>query len=155
DRYLASARIDYAPGSGENRLMLRGAADRESRPDFLWTPYTQFIMPLSLNSLSAAFNWAFSSASGLTQEFRAGWNSDEARFNRPHPEVPSLLVEPPDKTILPGSPALYGFLNRDQDFELVENITLIKGRHLAKFGGGVLSHHVGGYLTLGRDRAYV
>jgi hypothetical protein len=153
DRYLALARADYAPGSGRNRLTARATVDRESRPDFFWTPYPQFVMPLSLNSLSAAVTSTFSSSSGLSQEFRAGWNSSETRFDRPHPEVPTL--QSGDFTILPGSPAVYGFLNRARDFEVVENISWIKGRHLPKVGGGVLAHHVRGYQTLFRDRMYV
>jgi hypothetical protein len=153
DRYLALARADYAPGSGKNRLTARVTVDRESRPDFVWTPYPQFVMPLALDSFSAAFTWTFSSSSGLSQEFRAGWNTDEIRFNRPHPEVPTL--QSGDGTILPGSPAVYGFRNQARDFELVENIAWIKGRHLPKVGGGVLLHHVAGYQTLFRDRLYV
>jgi hypothetical protein len=152
DRYLAMARADYAPGSGKNRLTFRTTVDRENRGDFLWTPYPQFIMPLSLNSLSTAIAWTYSSPGGLSQEFRAGWNANEIRFDRPHPEVPTLHSS--DHTILPGSPALYGFLNRARDFEFVENIAWVKGRHLPKFGGGILFHHVKGYLTLAREGIY-
>ena len=151
-RYLALARADYAPGSGKNRLTGRAVVDRENRDDFLWTPYPQFVTPLSLNSLSTAITWTYSSPSGFLQEFRGGWNSNEIRFDRPQPQVPTLRSF--DGTILPGSPALYGFLNHARDFEFVENITWVKGRHLPKFGGGVLFHHVQGYLTLGRDGIY-
>jgi hypothetical protein len=149
---LGLARLDYTSGSGKHKLMARVASDREGRPDFIWTPYPQFVMPLSENSLSTAATWTFASASGISQELRAGWNSGETRFDRPNPEVPTLASS--DGTILPGSPAQYSFLNRARDFELVENVALFKGVHLPKFGGGVLLHHVGGYLTLARDRIY-
>jgi hypothetical protein len=153
DDYQALARIDYPPARRGHRLLARMVATGEDRPDFLWTPYTQFSMPLSQKSISTAAAWDYTRPGGFTQELRAGWTAHDLRFDRPHPEVPTL--ESSDQTLLPGSPAFYSFLNRDRDLELGDSIGWITGRHLLRVGGGLLLHHLDGYLTAGRDRKYI
>ena len=56
-----------------------------------------------------------------------------------------------DGLTLPGTPFFYSYQNRSHDVEINDNLTHEQGRHVVKFGGGVLLRHLDGYLTTGRD----
>jgi hypothetical protein len=152
DRYLALPRLDYLSKGGTHRITARAAVASVSRPDFFWTPYKDFITPLTQDTLGIAATSTYAFRPNWTNEARFGWSSDDLRFDRPHPEVPDLVSS--DRTTLPGSDAFYSFRNRSRSFEVVENLIWARGRHIFKFGGEALVRRIDGYLTAGRDSLF-
>ena len=167
DRYLTLGRADWVSPSGAHRLMGRVAVARLSRPDFIWYPYEDFISPLKQPTLSLALSHVSVVGPALTNELRFGWSRDDLRWDRARPDIPTLGVGttlqaagdvPEDRlrrTLLPGSPAFYGFRNRTRNWELNDNLLWVRGRHLLKVGGGLLARTIDGELTAGRDGRYL
>ncbi len=153
DRSLALERIDWRPAGGRHHVMGRLSLARLSRPDFIWTPYPQFVSGLNQNTTGVAINWQSALTPRLTSEARFGWASDDLGWDRARPEIPTLF-ETFEGTVLPGSPAFYEYRNRTRHFEAVENVVWATGRHIAKFGGGFLIRSIDGFLTAGRDGLY-
>ncbi len=152
DRYLALPRADYVSPGGAHRLLARVALAALRRPDFIWTPYPDFVSPLRQESISAALSLTSTLSPRLTNEARLGWSLDDLRWDRAHPEVPVLASN--DAT-LPGSPIFYGYRNRSRGWEFADNMIWGAGRHVAKAGGGVLLRSLTGHLTAGRDPQYI
>jgi hypothetical protein len=148
NRHILLPRIDYHPGGGAHRLFVRAAVNRLDRPDFVWTPYREFITPLDQRATSVAGGF-ISSLGRMTNEVRTGWNVYDLRLDRRWPEVPTLASR--DDTILPGSPASYSIRNRSRNIEILDNLVRIGGKHIIKFGGEYLGRFVDGYLTPARD----
>jgi hypothetical protein len=149
NRLLASPRLDYLAHNGTSRFLFRSGISREGQPDFGWTPYREFITPFVSNAMSLGGSWLSSWSSSLTNEARAGLSTDEAHFNRPHPEVPILATG--DGSVLPGSPLPYSYRNHGRNIEVADNFSRTSGRHAIKFGGGFLIRTVTGYATAGQD----
>jgi Carboxypeptidase regulatory-like domain/TonB-dependent Receptor Plug Domain len=158
NRLLVLPRIDYVNRDGQTRLMTRLAISRLERPDFSWSPYSEFTASLRQNAVSAGANWLASFSPSLTNELRAGWSVDELGFDRPHPEIPTLLIGISDSgrapPLLPGSSLYYSYLNRGRTFEANENLTWSSGRNVLKVGAGALIRYLDGFLTAGRDGFY-
>jgi len=153
DRSLALERMDYVSPTSGYRLMSRFAMARLARPDFIWSPYKDFISGLEQNSYSLALTGIASLRAGMSNEARFGWSTDDLGWDRAHPEIPTLASF--DQTVLPGSPAFYAFRNRSRSWELVDNLIWAQGRHLIKLGGGFLFRRLDGFLTAGRDGRYL
>lgn len=147
--WLATPRADYLRHDGADRFMFRASVERNHQPDFGWTPYPDFVTPLTTNSTSVAGTWLHSFNPGLTSEARIGFTADLIGFNRPHPDVPVLISG--DGAWLPGSPLPYSFQNQGRNIELVENLILTRGRHVFTAGGGFLARTLTGYVTAGQD----
>jgi hypothetical protein len=150
-------RIDYNSRDGLNRIMGRVAISRLSRPNFIWTPYKDFVSGLNENTLGVAVSYVRALRPGLMNEAKLGRTSDDIGWNRPHPEIPTLVS--PDATgggllYLPGSPAFYAYSNQNQTWEMLDNLTWTHGRHVFTAGGGALLRSSNGYLTAGRDGLY-
>ena len=153
DRSLALKRADYISPGGGHRVMGRLAVARIERPDFIWTPYKDFVSGLRHNTYSLALSHVASLRPSLTNELRFGWSTETLGWDRAHPEIPTLASG--DGTILPGSPAFYAFRNRSRSAELVDSLTWAQGRHMVKAGGGLLFRRLEGFLTAGRDGRYL
>ena len=151
-RYLALPRLDWVSRDGGHRVLGRIAASGVRRPDFVWTPYPDFVMPLRQDTLGVALVSTLALRPTWTNEAKLGWSLDPLRFPRPHPEVPSLRSF--DGTVLPGSPAFYGYRNRSRSWQLEDNLVWAGGSHVLKLGGGLLLRGLEGYLTAGRDGLY-
>jgi hypothetical protein len=149
DRTLLLQRIDYQPENSRHRVMARFVLADVSRPDFSWTPYADFVSGLTQDSYSAAFSLTSYYTPRLAGETRAGWTRDDLNWDRPHPDIPTLVSA--DGTALPGSLLAYAHRNKSDSVELVENLTWSAGRHVVKIGGGVLLRRLDGALTAGRD----
>jgi len=152
NRFLALPRVDYISPSGRHRVASRVALSRLTRPNFIWTPYPDFIAPLRQTALSAAATLTSAITARLTNQARAGFGFDDLRFDRPHPEIPTLATS--DGTVLPGSPAFYSFRNRTRNWEFADNLLWARGAHVWKFGGGLLTRSLDGYLTAGQGGLY-
>jgi Carboxypeptidase regulatory-like domain len=159
DRHLAVGRLDYSTPNGKNRVMGRLLVSRVTEPDFIWTPYTDFISALNQNTWAAGGSYQRQIRPNLLNEFRASVTSDDLHWNRPHPEVPTLaatLTSQPGSAVvtLPGSPAYYEYKNVNDSQEFLDNMLWSRGRHLFTGGVGILFRSSDGYLTAGRDGQY-
>jgi hypothetical protein len=152
NRTLATTRLDYAPDT-KDRFTGRLSFARLGEPDFIWSPYPAFISPLEEDTTSFAITWQRSLTESLTNEGKLGYSADNLNWNRPHPEIPTLISG--DGATLPGSPAFYSYQNLSDTWELLDNLIRAHGRHVTTAGGGVLFRGTSGYLTAGRDGQYL
>jgi len=152
DRYVGLARADYV--SGARRLMLRTALNRFDWPDFVWDPYKQFTSGLTQPLSGVALGYTEAFLPNLTQELHAGWSRNTTRWDRPHPEIPTIVVnhsasQPP--LYLPGSALLYGLRDTDRHYQFNDSWSWVHTRHIVKFGGGALVRSLDTIETVGRD----
>jgi hypothetical protein len=153
DRTIALERGDYTSKSGRDHLMARLALNRTSEPDFIWTPYPDFVSALHQNTTGIAGNWQRSWSPRLTSEFKLSYSDDNLWWDRSHPEVPTLVSG--DGTTLPGSPAFYAYRNHNKSFETIYSTVWTRNRHVITAGVGLLFRYNSGYLTAGRDSEYI
>jgi hypothetical protein len=161
DRSLGIERLDYTTPSRRDRIMARGIFVNLSRPDFIFSPYKDFITPLIQNTWAVGGDYIHTFSASLTNEFRLSRTDDDLHFNRPHPEIPTLLALAPlnyfpvGTITLPGSTQFYSYLNHSKTTELLDNVIWSRSRHLITVGAGLLLRNVSGYLTAGRDGEYM
>ena len=152
DQWLALERLDYALPGGKHRLTARLSDNHLDRPDFLWSPYRGFDAPLTQNTVAVMAALTSTFSPNITHEARLSWSSDSIGWNRPYPNIPTLVSA--DGATLPGSSALYSYRNRNRTFELSDELVWLHGAHLLQFGGGFLLRGISGFLTAGRDGRY-
>jgi Carboxypeptidase regulatory-like domain/TonB-dependent Receptor Plug Domain len=152
DRKLAVERLDYTP-TGKDRVMARVLINRLARPDFIWTPYKDFVSALHEYTWALGVNYIRTLRSNLINEGRLSYSVDNLHWNRPHPEIPTLTSA--DNVTLPGSPAFYEYKNVNRSWELVDNLIWTRGKHLVTTGAGLLLRSSDGYLTAARDGQYI
>ncbi len=152
NRTLAIERLDYTRPGGKDRVMGRLLINRFEEPDFIWSPYKDFISVLNQNTWALGGSYIHSFRSNLTNEARLSYSSDDLHWNRPHPEIPTLVSA--DGAMLPGSPAFYAYKNVNNSWELLDNVIWARGRHLITAGAGLLIRSSDGFLTAGRDGEY-
>ncbi len=153
DRKIAVERLDYTP-TGKDRLMARVLINRLARPDFIWTPYKDFVSALHEYTWALGTNYIRTLRSNLINEARLSYSVDNLHWNRPHPEIPTL-TSANDGVTLPGSPAFYEYKNVNRSWELVDNLIWTHGKHLVTTGAGLLLRSSDGYLTAARDGQYI
>jgi hypothetical protein len=153
DRKLAVERLDYTP-STKDRLMARVLINRLARPDFIWTPYKDFVSALHEYTWALGVSHIRTLRSNLVNEARLSYSDDNLHWNRPHPEIPTL-TSADDGVTLPGSPAFYEYKNVNKSWELVDNLIWTHGKHLVTTGAGLLLRSSDGYLTAARDGQYI
>ena len=151
-RYLTIQRVDYRPRGGADLITGRLAYASLARPDFIWSPYEDFVSGLDQDSVGLGVAYMRTLRPGLTNEAKLGWNRDTLGWDRAHPEIPTLVSG--DGVTLPGSPAFYAYRNQNPTWELLDNVTWSRGRHVLAAGGGFLSRGSEGFLTAGRDGQY-
>ena len=134
DQYLLLERLDYNSKSGANRLTGRFAASRQSQPDFVFSPYKEFISGSRVNNSGVAIEYLHSLSASLVNDLRGGFQQGEQRVDRSHPELPTLQIS--DGTNLPGSPILSGFRDTRDTMEITDSVASIRGRHVITAGGG-------------------
>ena len=169
NRTVALERVDYLTRNGLHHLMGRVAIARLSRPDFIWSPYPQFSSALDQNTTALGVALVSNLRPTLTNELRGSISGNVIEFNRAHPDIPTISAGldaldfkscNPASTIctgavlLPGSLAAYSYRDHSRNGELVDNVVLSRGRHVFKFGGGILLRRLDGYLTFGQDGNY-
>ena len=163
DRKVAIERLDYNPQGGKDRLMARAIINRTGEPDFIWTPYKDFISPLHHDTIDLGFSHVHSFRPNLTNESRLSYSTDDLHWTRPHPEIPTLVTGGQyfadgfvhTGASLPGSPAFYGYRNVNNSWEFLDNVIWSRGRHLVTAGAGLLLRSSDGFLTAGRDGQYL
>jgi hypothetical protein len=152
DRWQALPRVDYTTKSGAHRFSGRVALARLSRPDFVWSPYRDFIAGFNQNDTSLAVSLTSILRPGMTNEARLGRSWGSMALRRPHPEIPALTTA--DSVTLPGSQIFSEFTNDTGNWEMLDNVLLVQGRHAWKLGGGALIRTLSGDLTAARDGLY-
>jgi hypothetical protein len=163
NRTLAIERLDYNAPGGKDRVMGRLLLNRLDRPDFIWTPYKDFVSVLHQNTWALGGSYTRLIRANLTNEARVSASSDDLGWNRPHPEIPTLstndlyLVNGAAQVgvTLPGSPAFYAYRNTNKTVELLDNAIWSRGQHIVTAGAGLLLRSSDGYLTAGRDGEYL
>jgi Carboxypeptidase regulatory-like domain/TonB-dependent Receptor Plug Domain/TonB dependent receptor len=160
ERSLGIERLDYTTPSGRDRIMARGIFVNMSEPDFIWSPYKAFITPLIEDTWAVGGSYIHTFSSSLTNEFRLSRTDDDLHFNRPQPQIPTLLAPAPSNyypistVTLPGSEQFYSYQNHSKTTELLDNLIWARDRHLITVGAGILFRHLNGYLTAGQDGEY-
>lgn len=156
-QWLALQRLDYsAPASGQH-VGIRLALSNLSRPDFIWSPYPDYISGMQQPVYNAAANWTSTIRPTITNQLVAGWSDERLSWARAHPEVPTLAViggDPGATPLLPGSPAAYSLDNSGRYLQLYDSATIIRGRHILKIGAGGLWRHTNDSLGFGLDGEY-
>ncbi len=152
NRALLIERLDYNP-TVNDRITGSLLLARLTRPDFIWTPYPDFVSALHENTYRVGGNYNHTFSADLINEARLALSNDNLSWNRPHPEVPTLFSG--DGTVLPGSPAFYAYQNVNRTWEMLDNVIWTRGAHRFTFGGGALLRSSTGYLTAGRDARYL
>ena len=157
NRWLLLERFDWVSRSGLVHGSARMAGSRTSQPDFIWSPYPDYVSGLTQPLVSATTNWTFQPKDGSVNRVTASWSYEDLAWDRAHPEVPTLnatggnLVTP---TILPGSLAGYGLTDRNRTWEVHDDETIVRGRHILKFGGGGLVRQLNDLLSYGQGGEY-
>ena len=152
DRHLAIERFDYNAPGGKDRVMGRFMGSLVTQPDFIWSPYKDFISGLHDNTWSAGITDTHTFRPNLTNEARAGFSDDNLYWNRPHSEIPTLLSG--DGVSLPGSPAFYAYKNDNRTWEFLDNLIWARGKQQITAGVGALLRASDGYLTAGENGEY-
>ncbi|MGA2883411.1 MAG: hypothetical protein ABSG13_31085, partial [Bryobacteraceae bacterium] len=148
---------------GKERVMGRVLINRLDEPDFIWSPYKDFISSLHENTIAAGVSYIHAFESNLTNEARLSYSTDGLGWNRPHPEIPSLTTSDSyvvngvqySGVTLPGSAAFYAYKNVNDSWEVLDNLIWTRGQHLVTVGGGLLWRSSNGYLTAGQDGQYL
>jgi hypothetical protein len=145
-RWLSLNRIDYSFRQQQDRFTLRTAISALDRPDFIWSPYPDFVSGLRQPVGSIMMGLQDARGPRLTNELRFGWTVSNIHWDRAHPEIPTLSVSGGnpgfESPVLPGSPAPYGFRYRTTGSDLHDQIVKIKGRHVIAAGAGLLLRHI-------------
>ena len=158
DRKEAIERFDYSTPSQKDRIMGRLLYNWLGRPDFIWSPYKDFISALNDYTAEGALSHVHLFRPDLTNEARFSISNDNLHWDRPHPEIPTLSSAAtffPGDVTLPGSPAFYAYKNANKSWELLDNLIWSRGRHLITAGAGLLRRTSDGYLTAGQAGEYI
>ncbi len=159
DRLIGLERGDYATKSGRDHIMARFAIQRLTEPDFIWSPYPQFISPLHDKTEGIAGNWTHTWGPRVTSELKFDFAADNLNWDRAHSNIPTLVTNADPTTglsiTLPGSPAFYAYTNRNKTTEIIYSTVFTRNRHIITVGGGLLFRFNFGFLTAGRDGEYI
>jgi hypothetical protein len=150
-QWLSLNRLDYIYRGGRHHVMARLAASQLSRPDFIWSPYHDFVSGLKQPVASGMA--ATEDSLGIlhaVNDLRIGWTASNIHWDRAHPEIPTLTVQSPS-VLLPGSLAEFAFRNRNRNIDLHDTVEWIRGRHIVSLGGGMIDRRIDASLTLARD----
>ena len=154
NRTFALVRADFAPPDRKCRVMARTTVSAASQPDFVWSPYRDFTSGLQQPATNAAVTLAVSPRPNFFEELRLGYDRDRLGWDRAHPEIPTLIDNSIEATVLPGSPAFYGYSNRGRTWQAQTQAFWNHDTHIFKFGGGLLFRTSDGYLSAGNDGRY-
>ena len=158
NRYNLIERLDYSTPSQKDRIMARVLFNQLGRPDFIWSPYKDFISKLNEYTVEGAISYVRLFRPDLTNEARFSGSDDNLHWNRPHPEIPTLASAAtffPGDVSLPGSTAFYAYKNENKSWELLDNLIWTHGQHLVTTGAGLLRRSSDGYLTAGQGGEYI
>ena len=158
NRKNAIERLDYNTPSRRDRIMGRVLWNRLERPDFIWSPYKDFVSALNEYTIEGGLNYVHLFRPDLTNEARFSGSIDNLHWDRAHPEIPTLSAAAtflPGNVTLPGSLAFYAYKNANQSWEALDNVIWSHGQHLITAGAGLLLRSSDGYLTAGQGGQFL
>jgi hypothetical protein len=145
NRLAGMLRIDDSFHNANERLFARVWLDQLDLPDLIFSPYPQFSTQLQQKSASVAAGLVSRITPSTLNEFRVSRTGDSERLSTFQPAgVPQLLlkaVQIGDKSYaiyLPRGFSEYSYRNRGATWQILDNATWVKGRQVAKAGGGWL-----------------
>lgn len=157
DQWLALQRLDYSAPAGGQHVSVRLASSNLSRPDFIWSPYRDYVSGMQQPAYNAVANWTATVVPAITNQLVASWSYERLSWARAHPEVPTLAViggNPGAIPVLPGSPAAYSMDDSERYLQFYDNATMVQGRHILKVGAGGLWRGTNDFLAFGLDGEY-
>lgn len=141
-------RLDYVL-TPATEMFARLALDRINQPDLLFSPYRAFSSQFNQRSIALAAGVVSRLRPTLENEFRLARTGDSVRLETAHSEIPTLADDepfPPDNSkysvILPGNAGANDYGNRGRNWEFLDNVSWIRGRHALKFGGGAFERNI-------------
>jgi hypothetical protein len=159
DRLIALERGDYTTKAGRDHIMTRLAVQRLSQPDFIWSPYPDFVSGLQNNTTGIMGNWTHTWTPRITSELKLSFSSDYLAWTRAHSNIPTLVTQPDPETglsvSLPGSPAFYAYKNQNRTFQGIYSTVWTRNRHIVTAGGGVILRYNSGFLNAGQAGEYI
>jgi hypothetical protein len=145
NRLSGILRLDDSFRKATQHLFARLWLDQYDLPDLVFDPYPQFSTGLQQKSASVAVGLISQITPSILNEVRSSRTGDSARLSTFQPAgVPELAVNTVQagsqsySVILPGSSSAYNYWNRGTTWEALDNITWVKGGHVAKGGVGWL-----------------
>ena len=145
DRVFGTPRVDYVSEDGKHRVMGRVAVADYNQPDAGWTPYKDFLTPLTQRSVGVAGAVTSSLGRGVTNELRGGWTATDIRYDTPHPEVPILVSQ---FVQLPGPRTSLNLWDHTNVAQVSDTLLWATAKHQVKAGGGYLHRVLDNYLKL-------
>jgi len=142
NRASGMLRLDDSFHKSTERLFARLWIDQLDLPDLAFDPYPQFSSGFQQKSASVAAGLLSQVAPPLLNELRASRAGDSIRLNTFQPNVPELdlytMQDVGYSITLPGSSSFSNYRNRGSTWEVLDNLTWVKGRHTFKAGAGFL-----------------
>jgi hypothetical protein len=134
NRVTGVEHVDY-DRSNHERYLLRAAAERLDRPDFLWTPYGNGALKQATAGLAAGLVKTWSPQ--FTSEVRAGYQHLTLNWRNPLADLPDLEIigGPID---VPGQSTAVAFSGGSESAEVTGATVYTQGRSLFRFGGSYL-----------------
>jgi hypothetical protein len=154
NQWFALERLDYATPGGRDRLTARLALSNLSQPDFIWSPYRDYISGMQQPVYNVAASWTRTLGAVFTNRLSGGWSDQRVAWSRADPNVPTLAViggSPGAIPLLPGSPAAYGLDDTSRYLQIDDTLTAVAGRHILKAGGGAIGRRTDDLLNFGVD----
>ena len=124
-------RADYVTQSGRQRYGTRYAFSKQTSDDFIFSVYPDLNSPLSVRGQNLSV-YHVQELRGGANELKFGLSRNSVRFDRPHADIPTLGSS--DGVALPGSTALYDYVFRDTVLHLLDNVSVLIGRHAVVAG---------------------
>jgi hypothetical protein len=146
-RWSAIERLDRE-ASENTHITGRLALSRQSEPDFIWSPYPDFISPLDQNNLTGLVAVIHNLRPSLSLELRAGFDRDLLNWDRGNSQMPALKIVNSPNLLLPGSPANFVLRNAGSTFEYHGNLMWVGRRHVLKGGGGSIVRLIAGRISV-------
>ena len=145
-------RADYVTETGRQRYGARYALSQQTSDDFIFSLYPDLNAPLSVRAHNLSLYNVYEHNGG-TNELKFGLSRNSVRFDRPHADIPTLGAS--DGVALPGSPALYDYVFRDTVVNLLDNYSLLIGRHAVVAGIEWRPRRHASLLSLLRDGQFI
>jgi hypothetical protein len=145
-------RLDFVTDGGRQRITARGAFYDFSEPGLLFNPYPGFSSGLTQKTSAFALAWTMSVSPAVTNELRASRSGQRYAFDRPESQVPTLQTY--DGVSLPGSQSSTGFEDRDQTWEVLDNVSFARANHLYRMGAGWLGRGIQSALSADLQGTY-
>ncbi len=135
--------------SPSHRLFARATVDALRQHDLANSPYPDFPVRYRQGSVSVSLGLLSRFGAASQNELHVSRTSEVIALDNPHGELPVLTddeyLQTPDgrqaNVALPTS-GFYSYRNRGRNWETSDAFTRIVGRHVVKFGGGLLARSI-------------